>query len=85
ASVEQFLAWSGARTDSEATAFMDWWDDLWGRSDVASPAFIHAYEAQRAVLPTPAHAIATGPPNAHLQASTEFWIELAGALLAGLG
>ncbi len=76
ASVEQFLAWSGTRTDSEATRFKHWWDRLWAQSDVATTAFIQAYEAQRPLLPTPAHAITTGPPNADLQAATEFWIEL---------
>jgi len=76
ASVEQFLAWSGATTNTEAVAFTDWWDGLWGLADVATPAFIRTYESQRPLLPTPAHAITMAPPNADLQAATEFWIEL---------
>ena len=76
ASVEQFLLWSGSRTDSEAAAFKQWWDPLWAQADVADAAFIQTYENQRPLLPTPPHAITTAPPPAALQAATTFWIEL---------
>ena len=76
ASVEHFFAWSGARTDPEATAFQNWWNQLWPQSDAATAAFIDTYESRRPLLPTPLHAIRAGPPDAVLQAASRFWIEL---------
>jgi hypothetical protein len=55
-----------------ATAFDNWWDDLWRRADVATAHFIGAYEAKRPLLPTPASALPAGPPDADLQAANEY-------------
>jgi hypothetical protein len=75
-SIDQFLTWRGRNTDREADAFNDWWKELWDAANSATAGFIDEYEAKRPAMPTPSHALTTGPADAVLRKASSFWIEL---------
>lgn len=80
--IEQFLAWSGARTEPTSATVDAWWTRMWSAADVADPTFIEDYTRRRPTVQPPVDQsgprgpiLEAEPAPADLKGADWMWVE----------